>query len=267
MMFDRPGPQEKEGDVARPLSLLYRLYERRLLRELDTSVPVPRHVGVITDGNRRWAKEFGATTADGHRAGADKIVEFLGWCTEVDVEIVTLYVLSKENLARSADEVAVLIEIISDMVERIAKLDGVWVQLVGDLDILPPDLRARLEAAASSDGRGMRVNVAVGYGGRQEIVNAVKSLLRTRTDDGIDLETIIAELSPEQIGAHLYTKGQPDPDLIIRSSGEQRLSGFLMWQSAYSEFYFCETYWPDFRRTDFLRAVRDYGLRQRRFGR
>jgi short-chain Z-isoprenyl diphosphate synthase len=253
--------------VARPVNLLYRLYERRLKRELDKSVPVPRHVGVITDGNRRWAKEFGATTADGHRAGAAKIVEFLGWCFEIDVEIVTLYVLSKENLARSAEEVAILIEIISDLVEKIAALDGVGVQLVGDLDILPDDLRARLEAVTTNtDDCGMRVNVAVGYGGRQEIVNAVKSLLRTRRGEGTDLETIISELSPEQIGEHLYTKGQPDPDLIIRSSGEQRLSGFLMWQSAYSEFYFCEAYWPDFRRTDFLRAVRDYGLRQRRFG-
>ena len=182
------------------------------------------------------------------------------------MEIVTLYVLSKENLARSAEEVSILIEIISDLVEKIAALDGVGVQLVGDLDIVPPDLRARLEAVTTTEDCGMRVNVAVGYGGRQEIVNAVKSLLRTRADDGQDLETIISELSPEQIGEHLYTKGQPDPDLIIRSSGEQRLSGFLMWQSAYSEFYFCEAYWPDFRRTDFLRAVRDYGLRQRRFG-
>lgn len=135
--------------MARPVSLLYRLYERRLLRELDKSVPVPRHVGVITDGNRRWAKEFGATTADGHRAGAEKIVEFLGWCDEIDVDIVTLYVLSKENLARSAEEVEVLIEIISDLVEKIAALNGVRVQLVGDLEILPPGLRARLEAATS----------------------------------------------------------------------------------------------------------------------
>lgn len=252
--------------MARPVNLLYRLYERRLKRELDKSVPVPRHVGVITDGNRRWAREFGATTADGHRAGAAKIVEFLGWCFEIDVEIVTLYVLSKENLARSAEEVSILIEIISDLVEKIAALDGVGVQLVGDLEIVPADLRVRLEAVTTDSDCGMRVNVAVGYGGRQEIVNAVRSLLRARNDDGTDLETIISELSPEQIGEHLYTKGQPDPDLIIRSSGEQRLSGFLMWQSAYSEFYFCEAYWPDFRRTDFLRAVRDYGLRQRRFG-
>ena len=182
--------------MARPVNLLYRLYERRLKRELDKSVPVPRHVGVITDGNRRWAKEFGATTADGHRAGAAKIVEFLGWCHEIDVEIVTLYVLSKENLARSAEEVSILIEIISDLVEKIAALDGVGVQLVGDLDIVPPDLRARLEAVTTTEDCGMRVNVAVGYGGRQEIVNAVKSLLRDRADDGTDLETIISELSP-----------------------------------------------------------------------
>src|SRR5699024_10624127 len=120
---------------------LYRLYERRLKRELDKSVPVPRHVGVITDGNRRWAREFGATTADGHRAGAAKIVEFLGWCFEIDVEIVTLYVLSKENLARSAEEVSILIEIISDLVEKIAALDGVGVPPVGRRSSTPSDPR------------------------------------------------------------------------------------------------------------------------------
>src|SRR5699024_7048844 len=182
-------------------------------RDCRSEQAAPRHVGVITDCNRRWAREFGATTADGHRAGAAKIVEVLGWCFEIDVEIVTLYVLSKENLARSAEEVSILIEIISDLVEKIAALDGVGVQLVGDLEIVPADLRSRLEAVTTDSDCGMRVNVAVGYGGRQEIVNAVRSLLRARNDDGTDLETIISELSPEQIGEHLYTKGQPDPDL------------------------------------------------------
>ncbi|MBU8577983.1 isoprenyl transferase [Brevibacterium luteolum] len=258
-----------------PLGWLYRLYDRRVKRQLehgDDAAAIPRHVGVITDGNRRWAKEFGKTTADGHRMGAGKIVEFLGWCEELGVEVVTLYVLSKENLARSADEVAALTEIISDLVDQIAGKPSVSVQLVGDLATIPEPLRTRLADAqerSNSEGHGKRmtVNVAVGYGGRQEIVNAVKCLLREHAAAGENIEEIIEALSEEEISKHLYTKGQPDPDLIIRSSGEQRLSGFMMWQSAYSEFYFCEAYWPDFRRTDFLRAVRAYGNRNRRFGR
>ena len=248
---------------------LYRLYNRQIVRELVPSDRIPRHVGVITDGNRRWAKEFGATTEQGHRAGAQKIVEFLGWCDEIGIEVVTLYVLSRENLQRTPDEVEALVAIISDMVEQIAQSDTYAVNLVGDLSVLPEPLRARLEKAQESSRGGqpsVHVNVAVGYGGRQEIVNAIKSYLRAESAAGTSMENAINALTEESLAEHLYTKGQPDPDLIIRSSGEQRLSGFLIWQSAYSEFFFCEAYWPAFRKTDFLRAVRDYSQRQRRYG-
>lgn len=248
---------------------LYRLYNRQIVRELAPSDRIPRHVGVITDGNRRWAKEFGATTEQGHRAGAQKIVEFLGWCDEIGIEVVTLYVLSRENLQRTPDEVETLVAIISDMVEQIAQSDKYAVNLVGDLSVLPQPLRARLENAQESSRGGrpsVHVNVAVGYGGRQEIVNAIKSYLRAESAAGTSMEAAINALTEERLAEHLYTKGQPDPDLIIRSSGEQRLSGFLIWQSAYSEFFFCEAYWPAFRKTDFLRAVRDYSQRQRRYG-
>ena len=248
---------------------LYRLYNRQIVRELAPSDRIPRHVGVITDGNRRWAKEFGATTEQGHRAGAQKIVEFLGWCDEIGIEVVTLYVLSRENLQRTPDEVEALVAIISDMVEQIAQSDTYAVNLVGDLSVLPEPLRARLEKAQESSRGGqpsVHVNVAVGYGGRQEIVNAIKSYLRAESAAGTSMENAINALTEESLAEHLYTKGQPDPDLIIRSSGEQRLSGFLIWQSAYSEFFFCEAYWPAFRKTDFLRAVRDYSQRQRRYG-
>lgn len=248
---------------------LYRLYNRQIVRELVPSDRIPRHVGVITDGNRRWAKEFGATTEQGHRAGAQKIVEFLGWCDEIGIEVVTLYVLSRENLQRTPDEVETLVAIISDMVEQIAQSDTYAVNLVGDLSVLPEPLRARLEKAQESSRGGqpsVHVNVAVGYGGRQEIVNAIKSYLRAESAAGTSMENAINALTEESLAEHLYTKGQPDPDLIIRSSGEQRLSGFLIWQSAYSEFFFCEAYWPAFRKTDFLRAVRDYSQRQRRYG-
>ena len=248
---------------------LYRLYNRQIVRELVPSDRIPRHVGVITDGNRRWAKEFGATTEQGHRAGAQKIVEFLGWCDEIGIEVVTLYVLSRENLQRTPDEVETLVAIISDMVEQIAQSDKYAVNLVGDLSVLPQPLRARLETAQESSRGGqpsVHVNVAVGYGGRQEIVNAIKSYLRAESAAGTSMEAAINALTEERLAEHLYTKGHPDPFLIIRSSGEQRLSGFLIWQSAYSEFFFCEAYWPAFRKTDFLRAVRDYSQRQRRYG-
>lgn len=249
---------------------LYRIYERRLLRELNTLGRLPAHVGVITDGNRRWAKEFGKTTAHGHQAGANKILEFLEWCSELGIGVVTLYVLSKENLERDPQELEPLSVIISNMVDQIADTEEYAVKLVGDLSLLPPGLRAKLTAAQGrtpETGKAkVKVNVAVGYGGRQEIVDAVKAWMRAEQAAGKDAAQMIDELAPEGISEHLYTKGQPDPDLIIRSSGEQRLSGFMMWQSAYSEFYFCEAFWPDFRRTDFLRAVRSFAARNRRFG-
>lgn len=259
----------RTGTSAGPL---YRLYNRLMVNALKPDTSIPRHIGVITDGNRRWAREFGATTEQGHRAGAQKIVEFLGWCDEIGVEMVTLYVLSKENLARSAEEVAALTAIIGDLVDEIADTEWYSVNLVGDLRLLPDGLRGRLQAAqersvgASETASRVAVNIAVGYGGRAEIIDAVKSYLKAELDAGRSLNDAIDDVSEEALSEHLYTKGQPDPDLIIRSSGEQRLSGFLMWQSAYSEFYFCEAYWPAFRKTDFLRAVRDYSNRSRRFG-
>lgn len=253
-----------------PRSWLYRLYNRRIAAGLEPTGRLPRHVGVITDGNRRWAKEFGTTTEDGHRTGAQRIVEFIGWCDELGIEVVTLYVLSKENLQRSADEVRILGSIIGDMVDAIAQRQGTEVHLVGDLSLLPDALRSRLaEAAGASaprDRARIRVNIAAGYGGRQEIVAAVRELLQESADAGRSLEQAIESVTEDGISEHLYTKGQPDPDLIIRSSGEQRLSGFLIWQSAYTEFYFCEAYWPAFRRTDFLRALRAYAERNRRYG-
>ena len=252
---------------------LYRLYDRRIVRNLGPGEPVPRHVGVITDGNRRWAKEFGTSTAHGHRMGAGRILDLLGWCEEIGVEVVTLYVLSKENLDRPAAEVAVLTEIIARMASDIADRETASVQLVGDLRMIPEPLRSQLLGAQQRSASGeptkkrLTVNIAVGYGGRQEVVDAVRSWLEEERAAGATIDGALEDLDEACIAEHLYTKGQPDPDLIIRTSGEQRLSGFLMWQSAYSEFYFCEAYWPDFRRTDFLRAVRAYGQRNRRYGR
>ncbi len=256
------------------LDVAYRVYERRLADEISAA-PLPRHVGVILDGNRRFAEERGMSrAAEGHRAGAEKIDELLDWCWELDIPYVTLWLLSTDNLARDDDEVAELLAIIEDTVTRIAEHPktverGLKVTAVGALDLLPDATREALKAAeeATADHDTFFLQVAVGYGGRQEITDALRSLLLERAEAGESLADVAARLQPEHIGDHLYTTGFPEPDLIIRTSGELRLSGFLLWQSAHSEFYFCDPYWPEFRRIDFLRALRDYQKRSRRFGR
>ena len=247
--------------------LVYGVYQRRLSASLSAAA-VPRHVGVILDGNRRWAKAAGARTAEGHRAGADRILDFLGWCEEAGVERVTLWLLSTDNLSRPPEELADLLEIIEDVVGRLAAARRWRVHPVGALDLLPAATARRLKEheEASRDVEGIHVNVAIGYGGRREIADAVRSLLHEQAARGTSIEELAEVLDVEHIAEHLYTRGQPDPDLVIRTSGEQRLSGFLLWQSANSEFYFCEALWPDFRKVDFLRALRSYSQRQRRFG-
>ena len=248
--------------------LVYGVYGRRLQRNLDPG-QVPGHVAVMLDGNRRWAKSFGAPTASGHQAGAAKAREFLGWCDEVGVRVVTLFLLSTDNLHRSEAELTPLLGIIEKLVEELAAAGRWRVHPVGALDLLPDETAAVLKQAADQtrDLDSMHVNVAVGYGGRREIADAVRSLLHTEVAKGTAVDKLGELITVEHIAEHLYTKGQPDPDLVIRTSGEQRLSGFMLWQSANSEFYFCEALWPDFRRIDFLRALRSYGERQRRFGR
>ena len=249
--------------------LAYGVYERRLSRAL-TGTPRPRHVGVILDGNRRWARAAGAKhVSHGHRAGADHIEDLLGWCDEADVEVVTLWLLSSDNLTRASDELVPLLAIIEDTVRDLAAPSKQWrVHPVGALDLLPDTTVRVLKEAAevTRDKTGLVVNVAVGYGGRREIADAVRGLLHEHAEKGASLEEVASLLDVEQIAEHLYTRGQPDPDLVIRTSGEQRLGGFLLWQSAHSEFYFCDALWPDFRRVDFLRALRSYAQRHRRFG-
>jgi short-chain Z-isoprenyl diphosphate synthase len=247
--------------------LLVRLYARRVEGHLDHD-QAPKHIGVIMDGNRRWAKAAGSTTAQGHQAGAAKIEEFLGWCSETDVEVVTLWLLSTDNFDRPQEELVPLLGIIEGVVRTLAE-DGRWrVQHVGNTDILPSGMQAVLKEAEESTAEraGIVVNVAIGYGGRQEIADAVRSMLLDASDKGQSLEDVADTVTVDAIGKHLYTKEQPDPDLVIRTSGEQRLSGFMLWQTAHSEYYFCEVFWPAFRKVDFLRAMRDYALRHRRFG-
>ncbi|WP_127842765.1 isoprenyl transferase [Actinomyces wuliandei] len=255
-------------------SIVYNLYERRLAARVDPT-RVPHHVGVILDGNRRWAKSMGVGAAHGHKRGADKIQELLGWAEQAGVRVVTLWLLSTDNLSRDPAELHPLLDIIVQAVRELAATGRWTLRLVGAVELLPESVALRLQEAVGADpqdgdareGGRVQVNIAVGYGGRQEIADAVRNLLRERAQEGASLEDVASSLSEEDITAHLYTRGLPDPDLLIRTSGEQRLSGFMLWQSVHSEFYFCDVNWPAFRRIDFLRALRDYTGRERRLGR
>jgi short-chain Z-isoprenyl diphosphate synthase len=248
---------------------IVQVYERRLARALE-GADLPRHVGIIIDGNRRWAREIGLEDVTaGHRRGAEKIADFLSWCDEAGIDVVTLFLLSTDNLSRPESEVVPLLRIIEGVAEDLAVPGRRWqLHAVGALELLPAETVAVLKQAeeATHDRPGATVNLAVGYGGRREIADAVRSLLAEHAGRGTSLDELVDQLTVEHIAEHLYTRGQPDPDLVIRTSGEQRLSGFLLWQSAHSECYFTDVYWPDFRRVDFLRALRDYSARHRRFG-
>lgn len=251
---------------------LYRLYELRLRQGLAASrSALPRHIAVLCDGNRRWARDAGYDDVSyGYRMGAAKIAEMLRWCADAGIEMATVYLLSTENLQRDPEELGALIEIITDVVEEICAPANRWsVRTVGDLELIgaEPARRLRNAVEGTTGTGGFHVNVAVGYGGRQEIVDAVRGLLGKGLADGATAEELVEAVTVEGISENLYTSGQPDPDLVIRTSGEQRLSGFLLWQSAYSEMWFTEAHWPAFRRVDFLRALRDYSVRHRRFGR
>jgi len=261
-------------DLLKPAikSVLYPLYERRLFANLDFT-QTPHHVGVILDGNRRWSKANPAADGDtstsrGHKAGAEKIIDLLDWCEESKVEVLTIWLLSNQNLSRPPAELEPLLAIIADTVNDLASRRRWEIRPVGSMELLPKDLVDQLNDVASKTKgiKGVVINVAIGYGGRSEIADAVKSIINAPTNADKSAAEIASSISVDEIGRHLYTAGLPDPDLVIRTSGEQRLGGFLLWQSAHSEFYFCEAYWPDFRRVDFLRAIRAYSQRNRRFG-
>lgn len=255
--------------IAHPL---YWLYERRLERRLDPAT-MPAHIGLILDGNRRFARGIGLDVRRGHQFGVRKLKTFLEWCLEYGVRHVTLFVFSTENFSRNPEEVQYLLDLF--VRESATFLDDlrldteqVRIKIIGQRHRLPPRVIQASEALelSTAEHKGMRLNIALAYGGREEITDAVKGVLKEAADEGRSLEAVADELSAEQLSKHLYTAGMPDPDFIIRTSGEQRLSGFLLWQSAYSEFYFCDALWPEFRRIDFLRAVRDYQRRERRYG-
>ncbi len=254
-------------------SAFYYLYQKQLERQAH-QWDIPQHIGIILDGNRRFAKMQGfANIARGHYEGADKLEDVLNWCDEFGVKIVSIWVFSLDNFKREPDEVSAILDVIEKKMHELAHHKNVHanrikVRSMGRVDLLPESLQQTIRQAeeATKDYDSFLLNVAVAYGGREEIIDAFKEYLRKSKAEGKTLDEIIAEVDVEKIDPHLYTSDLPDPDLIIRTSGEIRLSGFLLWQSAYSEYYFCDTYWPAFRKIDLLRAMRDYSMRQRRFG-
>ena len=253
---------------------LYWLYERRLERQIRAG-QTPRHVGVILDGNRRYAREHRLVDPrEAYSIGAEKLDDVLAWCAELHIPAVTLWVCSIDNLRRSSSEVSGILAAVETKIGALAadaatRRLGVRVRAVGRLELLPPSTVSVLRQAetATAAHAGLKLTIAIAYGGREEIADAVRDLIRERIGQGTSPEAIAAEITPEAIDGHLYTAGLPNLDLIIRTSGEIRLSGFLLWQSAQSEFYFSDVNWPEFRKVDFLRAVRSFQQRQRRFGR
>jgi short-chain Z-isoprenyl diphosphate synthase len=252
---------------------IYRIYETNLLRQVRRG-SVPRHIGLILDGNRRFGRRNRlANLHDVYRVGADKLDELLEWCAELDIPAITLWVLSTNNLRREPNEVGCIMSAVERKLELLA-IDGqihrrrIRVRAVGRLELLPPSTLAaiRKAEAVTQHYDGMRLTIAAAYGGREEIVDAVRLLLRAQIAQGKPFEDVIETVTREAIGRWLYAPDLPDPDLIIRTSGEIRLSGFLLWQSAFSEFYFTDVFWPAFQRTDFLRAVRAFQQRKQRFG-
>lgn len=231
----------------------------------------PRHVGLVMDGNRRWAREMGLDNPSlGHRYGAEHLEHVLDWCDQAGIKQVTVYLASLDNLSkRDESEVDFLMRVIEEVIaERLARPDGRWqVHVAGRLDALPDDTAHALKAVRDvtlDRGLTRHLTIAVGYDGRAEVTDAVRAVLEEAADGGESLTDVAERITVEDIARHLYTKEMPDPDLVIRTSGERRLSGFLIWQSAYSELHFCDVHWPGFRHIDFLRALRSYAKRKNR---
>src|SRR5579862_4765054 len=250
------------------LAPLYLLYTRRLRAQV-ASAPLPHHIAVILDGNRRWASLVGLhEPGAGHRHGADKLDELLRWCSELGIGELTVWALSGENLGRGSGELAALVGILTDKLSALSQRERVRIRVFGRLEALPKELAEtvhRVEADTEAN-EGLSLNVALGYSGRDELVDATRALIRSLVAANVPAGEMADRVDANVIERHLYTADHSDPDLIIRTSGEMRLSGFLPWQSSHSEFYFTDVYWPAFRELDFLRAIRTFQQRERRFG-
>jgi len=250
------------------LGPIYHLYSWRLWREIKDKQK-PYHIGVILDGNRRYGRKKGLPPHEAHKLGAKKVEEFLEWAWDLGIKVVTLYTFSTENFKRSPEEVHEIMNLAKEYFRKVAHDEKIHrrkvkVRAIGRIDLLPEDVQETINLAmeATKDYNEHILNVAIGYGGRYEMVDAVRRIAQKVFEGKIRID----EITDKTIEQYLYTAGIPDPDLIIRTSGEERLSGFLLWQSAYSELFFCEVFWPAFRRIDLWRAIRGYQQRKRRFG-
>ncbi len=240
----------------------------KLLSEIKKQ-PIPKHLAVIMDGNRRFATQVGLSPAQGHYYGIDKLEQLLDWCLEIGVKILTVYAFSTENFTRKSDEVKLLMELCDLQIKRAQKDERIHkkkvrVKLLGDITVLPKELQKSVKELEEKTKHysGYQFNIAFAYGGREEIVHAIKHIV-----DDVSNNTITPDqITEDTVSSYLYTTGLPDPDLILRTSGEARISNFLLWQIAYSELYFTDVYWPAFQRTDFLKAIKDYQRRKRRYG-
>lgn len=249
--------------------VLYKIYEKRLLKNLNPD-RVPKHVAIIMDGNRRFARsKKNMEVTEGHLAGADTLEYVLDWALELGIKIITVYAFSTENFNRPENEVNYLMDLFAEYFKKLVDNERthenkVKINVVGRTELLPDFVRETIVEAEESTANydGIIFNLAIGYDGRLEIVDAFKKIAEGVKSGDIDIDDIDKDL----INNNLYTEGLEDPNLIIRTSGEERLSGFLLWQSSYSELYFCDVLWPEFRKIDFLRAIRDYQARDRRFG-
>ncbi len=251
------------------LKPIYKIYEWYISRNLKPET-MPKHIAIIMDGNRRYSKLMGNMKAiEGHKRGVNTLEKVLDWSIELGIEIVTAYAFSTENFNRPPEEVKGLMHLFQKEFEKIAKnpkihKNKVRIKAVGNLKLLPDNVKNAIRTAEESTSSYNKriVNIAIGYDGRMEIIDAIKKISEEYKDGKINLE----DIDEEMVNKNLYTAGLEDPNLIIRTSGEERLSGFLLWQSSYSELYFCDSLWPELRKVDFLRALRSYQERERRFG-
>lgn len=249
---------------------LYNIYSKKLEKEIRKG-DIPNHIALILDGNRRWAKKNFAIAKSGHWKGADAVENLLDWCEEFDIKIITLYALSAENLQRNDKELRDLFELIEARLEKLYNdprihRNQMRIKAIGRIESLPNDIQdvlKRLENITKNYNKHF-LNIAIAYGGQDELVDAVKKI-GNKIKEGV---LRIEEIDKEEIESNLYTSHLPQssPDLILRTSGEKRLSGFLLWQSAYSELLFMDIFWPEFRKIDLMRAIRTYQKRKRRLG-
>ncbi len=250
-------------------NIIYRLYDWYISRDLDPN-KMPKHVAIIMDGNRRFAKLQGnIDVIKGHELGVDTLENVLDWSIELGIEIITVYAFSTENFNRPQNEVEGLMRLFVINFKRLVDHEKIHknevrVKVVGRTELLPDDAKEALDEAeeATKNYNKRFLNLAIGYDGRLEIIDSFKKIIKDVQEGKITVDDVDEEL----VSKNLYTEGIDDPNLIIRTSGEERLSGFLLWQSSYSELYFCETLWPELRKVDFLRAIRSYQARERRFG-